>query len=193
MVAMRWLARICGALAPLVIAPLVIAPHAVAAAQAGPGKVVAGRVESIYLSAAPSHKVTAKLDSGARTSSIDARNIEPFTRDGKPWVRFELMLGEAPGNQRKKRLVVPLERPVIRYVRIKEHDGSHSRRPIVELEFCFDRRLHHSEFSLVDRSQFLYPVLFGRRFLAGVALIDSAATFLTEPDCPSSAKRVSQP
>ena len=35
--------------------------------------------------------VHAKLDSGAEYSSLDAANLTQFDRDGKPWVRFDLI------------------------------------------------------------------------------------------------------
>lgn len=186
MMAMRWRTRIRGAMVLLVAST---APIAATDAQAATGKVIAGWLENVYVTAAPDRQVIAKLDSGARTSSIYARNIESFTRNAEPWVRFELVLG----GKKEGAHFVPLERPVVRYVRIKEHDGNHNRRPIVDLEFCFSGRLHRTEFSLVDRSQFNYSILLGRRFLAGVAVIDPDADFLTNPDCPTSAKRVSQP
>ncbi len=169
MVAMRWFAHVFGVLA------LLQGPSA----QADTAKVIAGWLEKVYFSAATEHAVTAKLDSGAKTSSIHARNIKSFERKGEPWVKFELVLRD-----KKDHLdTVAMERPVARYVRIKEHDGNHDRRAVVELEFCFVGRRHSTQFSLVDRSEFNYPVLLGRRFLAGVAVIDPGETFLTTPAC----------
>lgn len=173
MVAMRRLARICGAIALLQFT----------AAQAGTGKVIAGWLENVQLAVATDHPVKAKLDSGAKTSSINARNIEPFTRDGADWVRFELVLEGADDSIR----TIAMEQPVARFVRIKRHGGQPHRRAVVNLDFCFSGRWWRTEFSLVDRNKFHYPVLLGRRFLAGTAVIDSGETFVTEPDCQSPA------
>ncbi len=125
--------------------------------------------------------VKAKLDTGARTSSLQADRIETFTRDGQKWVRFRVELEDANG--KKHRLI--LERPRIRGVRIKEHEGEYDRRPVVEMAFCLGGERHVTEFTLVDRSRFIYPVLLGRRFLEKFAPVDAGRTFTREARCPA--------
>lgn len=149
-----------------------------------PGKVTAGWLETIYLSALPDNETRAKLDTGAETSSMNARNVVDFTRDGMPWVRFELVLKRREGKER----TLVLERPRLRSVLIKERDGKPGKRPVVTLEICFNGTLYPTEFTLADRSEFNYPVLLGRRFLAGVAVVDPQATYLTQPDCGARGK-----
>jgi hypothetical protein len=124
--------------------------------------------------------VHAKLDTGARTSSIHAEGIGRFERDGEDWVRFTLVL-EDPDDVFHR---VPLERPIHRDVRIKDHDDASDHRPVVELEFCFDGRVERAQFSLTDRSTFIYPVLLGRRFLARRFVVDPSETFTAEKGCP---------
>lgn len=170
MIAMRWLTGVVG---------LLWLSVPCAAAPAESSKVMAGWLEPVYLSELSSHRIKAKLDTGAKTSSINARDIESFTRNGKPWVRFELVLKGVQGNTR----TIALERPRLRSVRVKEHNGEPGKRPVVTLELCFNGTPHPIEFTLVDRSGFNYPVLLGRRFLAGIAVIDPQSTYLTQPDC----------
>ena len=117
-----------------------------------------------------------KLDSGALTSSLDAREIEEFRRDGRRHVRFEL-------HDRDSGEVTTLEKPIKRFVRIVRHSGNHQRRPVIEMDLCLGTTLHSVEFTLIDRSNFNYPVLLGRRALDGYALIDSGETFLRDPGC----------
>ncbi len=141
-------------------------------------KITSGWVEKIRL--LPSQDILkAKLDTGAKTSSINARDIRRFKRDGDKWASFELHYKTADGELKSFRL----ERPIARNIRVKEHDRENARRPVVELDFCFNGRAHRTQFSLVDRSKFVYPVLLGRRFLSGVAVIDPARTFLTAAHC----------
>jgi hypothetical protein len=118
----------------------------------------------------------AKLDSGAKTSSLDASDIEIYREDGKRWVRFTIT--DADSQQSST-----LERPLHRYVRIIRHSGEHQRRPVVELEVCLGHYKSSIEFSLIDRSNFIYPVLLGRSALAGQFLLDLEDTFLSDPDC----------
>lgn len=145
-----------------------------------PGKVIAGWVEKISLVEQPL-VLKAKLDTGAKTSSIHAINVEPFLHEGKRWVKFDLLLRDVDDKQH----TLHMEMPKSRRVRIKESDGEHDRRSVVELEFCFDGRRHVTEFTLADRSEYIYDALLGREFLQGIAVIDPASTFLTQANCPT--------
>lgn len=121
----------------------------------------------------------AKLDSGAKTSSINAENIERFEKEGEDWVRFELVLKTVEGDYER----IPLEEPLYRNVLIKEHEGKNDRRPVVKLGFCFNNKKYRAQFTLVDRSKFIYPVLLGRRFLADRVVINPGKVHMTAPEC----------
>jgi hypothetical protein len=118
----------------------------------------------------------AKLDTGALTSSLDATEIERFSRDGERWVAFTVTDDDSENSLR-------IERPLVRNVRIVRHSGESQRRPVVTLPVCFGHFYDELEFSLIDRSNFIYPVLLGRRALEERALVDSAATFTNYPAC----------
>lgn len=146
-------------------------------AEAGPGvkeKLVMGWLETVFLQPA-NLRVTAKLDTGAKTSSVHAGKVEHFERDGVPWVRFVFIASED-----KKSLKI--ERPLVRTAVIKERQSRSSTRDVVKLTICKNGRLYETEFTLNDRSNFNYPILLGRSFLAEVALVDSSATFLYKAD-----------
>jgi hypothetical protein len=145
-----------------------------------PGKVIAGWVEKISLGELPV-MLKAKLDTGAKTSSIHAANVEPFLRDGVRWVRFDLLLKDVDDKQH----TLHMEKPRSRRVRIKDDDGEHDPRSVVELEICFDGRKHVTEFTLADRVEYIYDVLLGREFLQGIAVVDPESTFLTQANCPT--------
>lgn len=157
---------------------LLYTPLPALASSTDPGKVIAGWVEKISFT--ENGIITkAKLDSGAKTSSIHATNIESFRKDEQKWVRFELVLTDPED----KPFTVQMEAKRVRGVKIKNHDGNFDRRAVVELSFCFDGRWRRSEFTLADRSEFIYDVLLGREFLKGIAVIDPEQTFLTQAQC----------
>lgn len=118
----------------------------------------------------------AKLDSGAKTSSLDASNIEYFDWNGKRWVRFTITdpVTNTP---------ITLERPRVRDVVIKRHNSDHQRRPVVLMEICLGKHTREVEVNLIDRSEFLYRLLLGRSALESVAIIDPGATLLSTPAC----------
>jgi hypothetical protein len=120
--------------------------------------------------------VKAKLDTGAATSSLDATNIRRFRRGGDRWVRFTVT---DPDTDEQ----LELEKPLSRNVRIVRHSGEHQRRAVVTIPLCFGPFAREVEFTLIDRSNFIYPVLLGRSALKGHALIDSGETFINYPDC----------
>ena len=54
-----------------------------------------GRYEYIALPEIGGEVLKAKMDTGALTASLSAKDIETFTRDGEEWVRFRLATKDA--------------------------------------------------------------------------------------------------
>jgi hypothetical protein len=125
-------------------------------------------------------RIKTKLDVGAKTSSMQATNIERFERDGATWVRFDFT-GQDEDSEEER--TVRLEGPLVREVVIKRHGASSVQRPVVTQDFCLYNQIYRTEFSLTDRGKFNYAILLGRSFLSQVALIDSSETFLSRPAC----------
>lgn len=120
-------------------------------------------------------KLKGKLDTGAKTSSLHAVDVEYFQREGEEWVRFKTF------NPRRKTKVVTIERPLIRNVRIKRHMAAYQERPVVALDLCLGDRMVTTELSLIDRGRFNYPVLLGRRVLQQERiLVDAAAIYILD-------------
>lgn len=137
------------------------------------GKLVVGEVEKLYLADA-GQVYTARIDSGAETSSIDARNITRFERDGNQWVRFDVPV---PGTDR----FITLEKEIVRRVRILQASADDpERRVVVELQFAIGNHKQVAEFTLTDRSELTYEVLIGRNILRDVMLVDVGREFATE-------------
>lgn len=138
------------------------------------GKLVVGERERFYL-VGPGFVYTARIDSGAETSSLDARNIRRFERDGRNWVRFDIPVPNSDGQYRT------LEREISRNVRIiQANEEDYERRAVVELQFAIGNHRQKAEFTLSDREHMSHTVLIGRNILRDVMLIDVGKEFATE-------------
>lgn len=135
---------------------------------------VAGRLERALV--VPGKLILeAKLDTGARTSSLHAANIERYQRDGVDWAAFDI----AGDNGQTLRV----ERPVVRIAKIKSALGKDEDRPVVTLGICIGKVYRISEVNLVDRSDLTSPLLIGRRFLQGRLLVNVNRRHQLEPAC----------
>ncbi len=138
------------------------------------GKLVVGEVEKTYL-VGPGFVYDARIDSGAETSSMDARNVRRFERDGNEWVRFDIPV---PGTADDLKTI---ERQVARNVRIiQANEEDFERRAVVELQFRIGNHEQKAEFTLSDRAHLTYRLLIGRNILRDVMLIDVGREFSTE-------------
>lgn len=117
----------------------------------------------------------AKLDSGARTSSLHAEGIEEFERDGRPWVRFTMLDSNIEGFKE-----VLIKAPVQRVARVKNTDATIERRFVVELGFEIGGRQLREEFTLNDRSTMTCPVLIGRNALRHLGYLDCSRVDLAD-------------
>ncbi|CAE6924800.1 MULTISPECIES: ATP-dependent zinc protease [Pseudomonas] len=130
-------------------------------------------------------EVAAKLDTGAKTASLSARDIKRFKRDGETWVRFYLAIDDAHSN--------PIERPLARVSKIKRRSGdydpneekTYTARPVIELDICMGEALRKIEVNLTDRSAFQYPLLIGSEALKRFgAMVDPSLKYAAgKPDC----------
>lgn len=136
---------------------------------------VLGWVEHAYL-VEPGFELMAKLDTGAQTSSLDARIIKRFRQYGRRWVRFTVR-NPATGEE------TLLVRERRRTVGIVQHEGDSQTRPVVLMDVCIAGIERTIEVSLADRTNFTYPLLLGRRTLRHIAVVHPGATFLSESHC----------
>ncbi len=131
----------------------------------------------------PGHvRLKTKLDTGARTSSLHAEDIETFERDGDKWVRFRVPLSDRPEDTNLERDLV-LERPVVREILIKDHEHAPAPRYVVEIDLCLGNETRRTQVSLADRSRFNYPLLLGRLGMRGHIMVDPDAKYIAAR-CP---------
>lgn len=158
---------------------------AVIADEEAPGKTtelkILGWVENVYLRD-PDIKLKAKLDTGAETSSLGAIIVKKFRQDGKRWVRFQV---EDPRTGELTTVVRERQRTI----GIVRHFMENQVRPTVLMTFCISGVEREVEFSLIDRTEFIYPVLLGRNALEKFTLVDAGDTFMAEKGCVKKKKK----
>jgi hypothetical protein len=116
----------------------------------------------------------AKVDTGARTSTLHATRIEPFTRSAGRWVRFVVQ-----PLRRRPRLQIPCEAPLIDVRDIKDSGGHVESRFVIETTLVLGPARWPVTLSLTDRGDMLFRMLIGRTALAGRAAIFPAEKYLT--------------
>ncbi len=132
-------------------------------------KISIGEVEDVILMPW-GVKLPARIDTGAATSSLDARDLK--VKNGM--AEFKLP---------KKYGSLPLHLPVIGWRNIRSADFK-EKRPIVEITFCLGAKMLHAEVNLNDRSTVKYPLILGRNVLKDHFVVDCGRSNCLAPSCP---------
>ena len=138
-------------------------------------KTVIGRVEKVWIGNAEL-ELPAKIDTGARTTSLHASKIEIYKRGDKDWARFTL--------PNQAGVPVTLEREILKFQKIKKKNSDGTEvRPVVLLKLCIGDIYSLTQVNLFDRGKFAFPVLIGRRFLLAKATVDVQRRYTSAPRC----------
>ena len=129
---------------------------------------IIGEVEPIYFLPMKSPFLT-RIDTGATTSSIDAKDIVYFERDGERWVTFKLV-------NRKTKEEHVFEKKIERSFKVKRV-GDDERRKAVKMEVKMGKEVFNAFFSLADRESFDYQGLIGRNILTGRFIVDTSTSY----------------
>lgn len=113
----------------------------------------------------------ARIDTGAATTSIGYDSLTPFERDGKSWVAFTLRDRFSDEEHEFKQRLVGT-------VNIKRAGSKSEERPIVKMRLTLGDIVREVEVTLANRDEFDYPVLIGRNFLDGKAMVDVSRRYL---------------
>ena len=121
--------------------------------------------------------IKARVDSGAKTSSLHAFNIHSFTRHSQPWVSFEVH-----PIQKDRKTTVRCESPVIDRRYVKSSSGSKEKRYVISAPVQIGGDIWEIELTLTNRDSMGYRMLLGREAMSGRMLVDPASSFcLGEP------------
>jgi ribosomal protein S6--L-glutamate ligase len=135
----------------------------------GTSKLLIGRREWLALPDLEVDCISAKIDTGAYTSSLHAEDIELFRRKRADWVRF------VTHNHHGGRRVC--EAPVDYEKRVRSSTGRGRKRIFIQTVVRTAGGLEwRVRVSLADRSVMKCPMLLGRKALSGRFLVDSASS-----------------
>ncbi len=116
--------------------------------------------------------IPAKIDTGARTSSLHAHVLEDFEKAGKRFVRFAVDWD----GQRHYCEAVHVD------VRgITSSNGDQQTRFVIKTPLKIGSLTFRAEISLADRSQMQFPMLIGRTALRRRMVVDSGHSWLQSP------------
>jgi len=116
--------------------------------------------------------IKARVDSGARASSIHALNICAFRRGKDDWVSFEI-----PPLQQDDHTVLQCERPVIELRPVKSSNGLSETRYVVRTTLQLGEANWDIELTLANRATMAYRMLLGREAMRDRVLIDPSQSF----------------
>ncbi len=117
--------------------------------------------------------IKAKIDTGARTSSLHAFDIQEFERDGEAWVRFRVK----PWQDSQEDAVV-VESPIHDRRAVRSSSGHAQERLVVQLMIRLVDHEVMAEVTLSNRDEMGFRMLIGREALRRGYVVDPARSFL---------------
>ncbi|MDA0311820.1 MAG: ATP-dependent zinc protease [Gemmatimonadetes bacterium] len=138
-----------------------------------PEKPTIGWREWVGLPGLDGTAVKAKVDTGARTSSLHASGVKEFVRDGVNYVRFVIH-----PHQRRSRPAIPVELPLLARRRVRNSGGQSEVRPVVIITIELMGQQWPIELTLSRRSGMGFRMLLGRQAIRHRFLVDAGRSFL---------------
>jgi len=136
-------------------------------------KLIAGWREWAQLLELGVEMIKVKIDTGAKTSSIHAFDIFPFTYMGDDWVQFDIH-----PIQDNDLIIHTCACPIVDYRRITSSTGHSQRRFIIQTSLKIGEFSSRIEISLANRDEMGFRMLIGRNALKGDVLVDPKHSFL---------------
>ncbi|MGB1076175.1 MAG: ATP-dependent zinc protease, partial [Flavobacteriales bacterium] len=101
--------------------------------------------------------IKARVDSGAKTSTIQADNVKPFIKDGQEWVKFDVT-----PIQDNRSIVVSCEERVTGRKLVKNTSGISEERLVVQTKMQLGDYSWKVDLTLANRDTMEFRMLLGR-------------------------------
>ncbi len=136
-------------------------------------KLIIGSIEACDLPEIGINNLQVRIDTGAKTSSLHVDNLEKYTEQGKPWVRFDIH----PDVYDIKK--VTSCKAALHDVRsIKSSNGTSEVRYVIKTLMRLGDQSWPIEITLTNRSDMSYLMLLGRQGMGKKVLVNPAKSFL---------------
>lgn len=114
-------------------------------------------------------KLPARIDTGATTTSLDARDLV---------VKDDVAEFKVPDKYGGLKITLPVS--AWRTVR---STGGRQRRPVVHMDICLGPKVIHARVNLNNRSRMKYPLILGRNVLKEGYFVDCLCANILKPSC----------
>lgn len=116
--------------------------------------------------------IKAKVDTGARSSSLHTVDPEQFERDGEPWIRFTVH-----PVQRKNTRPIQTEARVIEFRSVRSSSGRATLRPVILTHVTLLGTTWLAELTLANRDAMGFRMLLGREAFRGRFVVDAGGSY----------------
>ncbi len=116
-------------------------------------------------------RIKAKVDTGARSSSLHAFDVVTFEREGQEFVRFSVQ----PAQRSSESIVV--EAPLLEHRHVRSSSGKRTHRPVILTPIEVLGQTWPIELTLANRKQMGFRMLLGREAFRGRALVDAGRSY----------------
>jgi hypothetical protein len=130
-------------------------------------KLIIGGRERVKLDQVSKTKILARIDTGAKSSSVHCERYWVENKRGKGILHAAIL---------SKNNICTFSEFKIKTV--KSSNGISEPRYLVKLEVSIGEYVHEAEFTLSNRKKMKNPVLLGRKFLRGRFLVDVNRNFI---------------
>jgi hypothetical protein len=137
-----------------------------------PGLSVIGWREWVGLPDFGIKSIKAKVDTGARSSSLHAFDLQVFERDGIEWVRFQVH-----PVQRKSNKTVQAEAMVLEFRSVRSSSGISLMRPVIVTNVTLLGITWPIELTLASRDEMGFRMLLGREAFRRRFLVDAGKSY----------------
>ncbi|NJN60315.1 MAG: 30S ribosomal protein S6--L-glutamate ligase [Coleofasciculaceae cyanobacterium RL_1_1] len=130
-------------------------------------KLIIGREEWCALPALGIPAIKMRVDSGAKTSSIHAFNIQAFRRNNQSWVSFEIH-----PLQNDRKTLIRCEQVVVDKRVVKSSSGIAETRYVISVPIKLGEMTWDIELTLANRDSMGFRMLLGREAMNGRLIVD---------------------